>query len=205
MKKTIILLFCLLAFFDMRSQDLASDSRSQISRLPDSVKHVTHFSLAISAGWSHYFANMQLVPARDVHKEFIGTSFRFMWEPEYRLSLGLETGFYRIFKVDSVLSPEYSLDSRMYMVPLLLVVRMRIVDNFYLSIAPGLAVQFSQIRGIGETINSTQYSFANFEGCASYLYPLSKRFVVGGEARFFYIGKTNDYILSLNVVFGVKF
>ncbi|MCX6242243.1 MAG: hypothetical protein NTX43_10600 [Bacteroidetes bacterium] len=171
----------------------------------DSIpKTRSHYTLAIGTGWSHYFANMDIVPARNVQKEFIGTSFRFMWEPEYRLSLGLETGFYRIFRVDSALTSEYTMDARMYMVPLLLVIRMRIVDNFYLSLAPGIAVQFSQIKGIGETISSTQYSFANFEACASYLYPLNKRFVIGGEARFLYIGKTNDYIMSLNAVFGVK-
>ncbi|MEI6888955.1 MAG: hypothetical protein ACOYM0_05365 [Bacteroidales bacterium] len=191
MKKiTVIILFCLLACFNVRSQE--GNSR------------VTHFSLAIGAGWSHYFANMDLVPARNVHKEFIGTSFQFMWEPEYRLSLGLETGLYRIFKVDSVLTKEYTMDSRMYMIPLLLVIRMRIVDHFYLSVAPGLAIQLLQIRGIGETISSTQYSFANFEACASYLYPLSKRFVVGCEARFFYIGATNDNIMSLNAVFALR-
>jgi len=147
---------------------------------------------------------MDLVPARNVQKEFIGTSFRFMWEPEYRLSLGLETGFYRIFRVDSVLTTEYTMDARMYVVPLLLVIRMRIANNFYLSVAPGLAMQFSTINGIGDKIQSHQLSLANFEACASYLYPLNKHCEVGGEAKFFYIGKTNDYIMSLNAVFAVK-
>ncbi|MCX6286956.1 MAG: outer membrane beta-barrel protein [Bacteroidetes bacterium] len=194
MKRTIIInLICLFAICTASAQNNDSIPKTR-----------SHYTLAIGLGWSHYFSNMDLVPARNVQKDFIGTSLRFMWEPEYRLSLGLETGLYRIFRVDSVLTSEYTMDARMYMVPLLLVIRMRIVDNFYLSIAPGLAVQFSQISGIGDKISSTQYSFANFEACASYLYPLNKHMEVGGEARFFYIGKTNDYIMSLNAVFAVK-
>jgi len=194
MKRTVIIsLLCLFATWTVTAQHNDSIPKTR-----------SHYTLAIGTGWSHYFSNMDLVPARNVQKEFIGTSFRFMWEPGYRLSLGLETGFYRIFRVDSVLTSEYNMDARMYVVPLLLVIRMRIVDNFYLSVAPGLAVQFSRISGIGDKIKSTQYSFANFEACASYLYPLNKHFVVGGETRFLYIGKTNDYIMSLNAVFAVK-
>jgi len=197
MNRTVIIcLLCLVTVLPLSAQK--NDS------IPQPATRISHYTLAIGVGWSHYFANMDLVPARNVQKDFIGASFRFMWEPEYRLSLGLETGFYRIFRVDSILTSEYTLDSRMYVVPLLLVVRMRIVDNFYLSVAPGIAIQFSQISGIGDKISSTQYSYANFEGCASYLYPLNKRFVLGGEARIFYIGKTNDYIMSLNAVFAVK-
>jgi hypothetical protein len=171
----------------------------------DSIPKVkSRYSIAIGTGWSHYFSNMDLVSPENVSKDFIGTSFRFMWEPEYRLSLGLETGFYRIFKIDSVLTEEYTMQSRMNMMPLLLVVRMRIVDNFYLSVAPGLAVQYTKITGIGDEVTSTQYSFANFESCASYLYPISKHLFAGAEARVMYIGKTNDYLMSLNVVFGIR-
>jgi len=171
----------------------------------DSIpKTRSHFTLAVGAGWSHYFANMDLVPARNVQKDFIGTSFRFMWEPEYRLSLGLETGFYRIFRVDSTITAEYNMKSRMNVVPLFLVIRMRIVDNFYLSIAPGLALQYTKISGIGPEITSHQLSMANFEATASYLYPLGRMFIVGGEARYMYFGKTNDAMLSINAVFAVK-
>ena len=189
-------MFCLMTSLMVMAQ-VTDTARQPVSRL-------SHFTLAIGVGWSHYFANMDLVPARNVKKDFIGASFRFMWEPEYRLSLGLETGLYRIFRVDSTLTSEYTLDAKMYVVPLLLVIRMRIVDHFYLSVAPGLAVQFSQISGIGEKISSTQYSMSNFEGCASYLYPLNKHLIVGGEARIFHFGKTNDYIMSVNAVFSVK-
>jgi len=171
----------------------------------DSIpKTRSHFTLAAGAGWSHYFANMDLVPAKQVQKDFIGTSFRFMWEPEYRLSLGLETGFYRIFRVDSTIASEYNMKSRMNVVPLFLVIRMRIVDNFYLSVAPGLALQYTKITGIGPDITSHQLSLANFEVTASYLYPLSKLFLVGGEARYMYFGKTDDAMLSINAVFAVK-
>ncbi len=202
MRKIIITaLLCLMTSVTLLSQ--VNDTVPG-SRLPVPGSRLSHFTLAIGAGWSHYFANMDLVPARNVQKDFIGASFRFMWEPEYRLSLGLETGFYRIFRVDSTLTSEYQMKSRMNVVPLFLVIRMRIVDNFYLSLAPGLAIQYTRITGIGPDISSYQFSFSNFEAAASYFYPLSKLFLVGGEARLMYFGKTNDLMMSLNAVFAVK-
>jgi hypothetical protein len=194
MKRVILsCLLCLLISLTIQAQ--TNDSIPKIK---------SRYSVAIGTGWSHYFSNMDLVPSRNVNKDFIGTSLRFMWEPEYRLSLGLETGFYRIFKVDSTLAEGYTMHSRMNLVPLLLVVRMKIVENFYLSVAPGLAVQYSKITGIGDEVTSTQYSMANFETCASYLRPISKHLFAGAEARLLYVGKTNDYLISLNVVFGIR-
>ncbi|HTX89080.1 MAG TPA: hypothetical protein VMC08_08830 [Bacteroidales bacterium] len=172
---------------------------------PDSThRERSHYSLAVGIGWSHYINSMVTVSTRDVQKDFIGTSLRFLWEPPHRLSLGLETGFYRQYRVHLKLSDEYTMDSRMYLVPLLLVVRMRIVDQFYLSVAPGLTLQYSTLSGVGDKESSTQLSLANFQVCASYFYPVSKLFLIGGEARLFYIGLTEDYMYSFHVVCAVK-
>jgi hypothetical protein len=177
---------------------------NSLIRPGDSIpKTRSYYSLAIGTGWSHYFSDFQTVSARDVGKDFVGISLRFLWEPEYLLSLGLETGFYRVYRVKKTLNAEYTMDSRMYIMPLMLVVRMKIINHLYLSVAPGLALQISQISGIGDNVDTHQFSYANFEACASYLYPISKKFELGGEARLFYIGVTNDYITSLNAVIAV--
>jgi hypothetical protein len=159
-----------------------------------------HYSLAVGAGWSHYINSLETVDSKDVGKDFIGISLRFLWEPEYRLSLGLETGYYRIYSVKKQVSPEISGESQFYAMPLLLVARMRIVDQFYLSVAPGLTILSQKISGMGEKISSSTLSLANFEGTATYIYPLNRRFSLGGDLKFLYFGKTNDYLYSLQVV-----
>jgi hypothetical protein len=180
------------------------ETHDTVNKMQDKKFRRSYYTLAVGAGWSYYFANMDLVPARNVQKNFVGTSFRFMWEPEYRLSLGLETGFYRIYKVDSTLSSEYTMMSRMNVVPLFLVLRMKIVDNFYLSVAPGLALQYSKITGIGDDVTSSQISASNFMVCASYMYPLNRLLLLGGEARVMHFGKTNDYLMFISAVVALK-
>jgi len=209
MKRTIIICLMVLAIGGSAlAQTNAGAAKAPLNQASvpagDSIpKTHSHYSLAVGTGWSHYFSNFQTVSAKDVNKDFIGLSMRFLWEPEYLLSLGLETGFYRVYRVKKTLSPEYTMDSKEYIMPLMLVIRMKIIDHLYLSVAPGLVMQFSNISGIGSTVNTHQLSLANFEGCVSYLYPISKKWVVGGEARLLYVGVTNDYISSLNAVIAV--
>lgn len=192
-KKTILIaVFCLLSVFPGYSQQ--SDS------VP---KPRNHFSLAISTGWSHYINSLKTVNSDEVNKDFVGVNMRFLWEPGYRLGLGLETGFYRIFRIKKEFTPEITGESNLYCFPLLLVVRMRVVDHFYLSVAPGLAVLVSKISGIQGTTVSTQWSYANFEVTASYLYPVSRHFSFGGEARIFLIGKVNDFMYTLQATCAV--
>jgi len=195
MKKKILLItfFCVLAVFPLFAQQVDSVSKPK-----------SHFSLAISAGWSHYINSLETVDAKDVGKDFIGLNLRFLWEPGYRLGIGLETGFYRIYNVKQEFTPEVTGQSRLYCYPLLIVARMRIVDHFYLSVAPGLSLLVSEIGGVDGKTVSTQFSLANFEATASYLYPVSKHFLVGGEARFLIIGKVEDYFYSIQATCAVR-
>jgi len=166
-------------------------------------KRLNYYSLTIGTGWSHYINSMEL-GKENAKEDFIDLSLRFLWEPEHRLSLGLETGYYRIFSVKSDSTNEMAGEAKLYALPLLLVVRMRIVDHFYLSVAPGMALLFSKVDAAGNKSSSMILSAANFEATASYIYPLGKRFSVGGELRFFSIGKTNDFLYSVNAVCAVK-
>jgi hypothetical protein len=163
-----------------------------------------HFSLSISPGWTHYVNSLQNVGESKVRLDFAGVALKFFWEPEHRLSLGLETGYYTIFKLSQEVSPGETGTSTMTCIPFLLVARMRIFDHFYLSAAPGLALIYTRLEGVGDKITSHQTSLSNFEVAASYLYPVSRLFSVGGTAAFMSIGKTNDYLYSIQAVCTVK-
>jgi len=193
-KKTLLVtVLCVLSVFSVYSQQNDSVSKPR-----------SHFSLAISTGWSHYINSLETVDANEVGKDFVGANLRFLWEPGYRLGLGLEAGFYRIYGINMELAPEVLGKSKLYCFPLLLVARMRIVDHFYLSVAPGLSILVSEISTDQDKIISTQFSLANFEATASYLYPVSKHFLIGGEARFLIIGKIEDYLYSIQATCAVK-
>jgi len=171
----------------------------------DTNKVKQRYSLALSLGWSHYINSIVTVDSKDVHKDFFGGSARFLWEPGYRISLGFEFDFFRIYYVKQALAPKIVARSAMYAVPFFLVARIRLAKNFYFSAAPGITMLYSRITGVGNKVKSIQWSFSNFQFCASYLYPLNYHFQVGGEGKFYSIGKVNDLAYSLQVTGVYKF
>ncbi|MCX6269361.1 MAG: outer membrane beta-barrel protein [Bacteroidetes bacterium] len=174
------------------------------SQTKDSVKvRLNHYTLTIGGGWTHYINNLENGD-QDIQKDFAGVSFKFFWEPEYRLSLGLETGYYELFKVKYRVNPDTTARIDRTVIPLLLLVRMRIVDHVYLGAGMGLAIINTKVAGAGEKITTRTTSFANFEVSAAYIYPLSKHWLVGGEFKTFRFGGLNDWMYSLQATCTVK-
>ncbi len=174
------------------------------SQQKDSVKvRLNHYTLTIGAGWSHYIDNLDNGD-KDIRKDFAGVSFKFYWEPEYRLSLGLETGYYKLFTTTNQIAPDTTYHVDRIVVPMLLLVRMRIIDNVYLGAGMGLAFITSKVYGAGENLVTKTTSMANFELSVAYIYPLSKHMRVGGEFKGFHFGNLNDWMYSLQATFAVR-
>lgn len=170
------------------------------SQQKDSVKvHLNHYTLTVGAGWSHYINNLENGD-QDIRKNFAGVSFKFFWEPEYRLSVGLESGYYKLFKVTNQVNADTSVQIDRTVLPLLLLVRMRIVDNFYLGAGMGIAIITNKASGAGQEIVTKTNSLSNFEFSASYIYPLSKHWCVGGEFKGFHFGNLDDWMYSIQAV-----
>jgi hypothetical protein len=174
------------------------------SQAKDSVRvRLNHYSLAIGAGWTHYFNNLENGD-NNIKTDFAGISAKFFWEPEYRLSLGLETGYYKLFKIENQVSQDTSVQIDRSLVPFLLLVRMRIIDHVYLGAGMGISIITNKASGAGQEIVTKMNSLANFELSGSYLYPLSKHWIVGGETKVFYSGTLNDWIYSIQAVCAIK-
>jgi hypothetical protein len=47
-------------------------------------------------------------------------------------------------------------------------------------------------------------SLANFELTGSYIYPLSKHWLVGGEMKVFHSGTLDDWLYSIMATFAVR-
>ncbi len=179
-------------------------SYSGFSQRADSIRvKNNHYSLAVGLGWAHYINTLEIGKDNATINSF-GLSLKFFWEPEHRLSLGLESGFYRLYKVKSKTYTDVQGQATMSAMPLLLVVRMRIVDHFYLSAGGGLAMMFNKVTGIDNKLNSNVLSLSNYQFSGSYLYPLAKHWQVGGEFKVLNFGKASDWMYTLQAVCAVR-
>jgi hypothetical protein len=179
-------------------------SYTGFSQQTDSVKvKRNHYSLAVGIGWAHYINSLE-IGKDNATINSAGLSLKFFWEPEHRLSLGLESGFYRLYKVKSKTDTDLQGQATMSAMPLLLVVRMRIIDHFYLSAGGGLAVMFNKVTGINDKVNSNILSLSNYQFSGSYLYPLAKHWQVGGEFKVLNFGKASDWMYTLQAVCAVR-
>ena len=174
------------------------------SQQKDSVKvHLNHYTLTVGTGWTYFFNNLENGD-QDIKKNFIGVSFKFLWEPEYRLSLGLESGYYRLFKVTNQIGIDTSVTVTRTVVPMLLLVRMQIVDNVYLGAGMGLAFLNNKASGPYREVVTQGTSMSNFELFGSYIYPLRKHWLVGGEIKVFHFGSLSDWMYSIQATCAVK-
>lgn len=170
------------------------------SQQKDSVKvKLNHYSFAVGTGWTHYINNLDNGDD-DIRQDFAGVSFKFFWEPEYRLSLGLESGYYKLFQTTHQVSADTTMEVNRTVVPLLLLVRMRIVDNVYLGAGFGMTLLNNNVSGANQDILTKTTSLANFELFGSYMYPLSKHWQVGGEFKTFRFGTLDDWMISIQAV-----
>lgn len=159
-----------------------------------------NWSVGGGVGWFHYINTLDV--GKDLAKtNQVGFTFRFMWEPEHRLSLGLESGYYTLYSMEVPPSPGiFGGNAKLSTIPLLLSFRVRVLPDFYLSGGPGLAIMYSEVTARGNTAESSFLSMANLHVSAMYRKKISDRFDLGGELKFLNFGKTEDYGYSLQVV-----
>ena len=175
-----------------------------MARDKDSTRvRLNHYSFTIGAGWSHFIDNLDNGNS-DITKDFAAVSAKFYWEPEHLLSLGLETGYYKLFRTTHEIGADTTVNVNRCVIPLLLLVRMRIIDHFYLGAGVGIAILTNKTEGIGKEIKTSINSLSNMEVSASYVYPLSKHWLVGGEAKVYHFGKYNDWMYSIQATCAFK-
>ena len=127
-----------------------------------------------------------------------------MWEPEHRLSLGIETGYYKVYEVQLLDSKQVNTAS-LAIIPVLFRVQMRVFKRFFASVATGVSFHHASVNALGNQSESETMAFSNLQFSAGYLYPITKQFGLGLEAKFLSENKTEDMILSFEAVARYQF
>ncbi|MEI6683483.1 MAG: hypothetical protein WCO44_12680 [Bacteroidota bacterium] len=159
--------------------------------------------MTIGAGWTHYINNLEM-GGQNLQKDFAGVSAKFFWEPEHRLSLGLESGYYKLFRAKGQLTDNTIGQVDRSVIPLLFLIRMRIIDNINVGIGTGIALITNKIAGGGQKIVTETLSLSNFELSGAYIYPLNKHLLLGGEVKLFHFGNTEDTMYSIQATCSVR-
>lgn len=162
-------------------------------------------SVTVGTGISHYINSLQIDPSRiGMTTNFSCSSFKFMWEPEHRLSLGIETGYYRIYEVQLIEGNAINMAS-LSVTPILFCVQMRVFKHFFLSTATGVSIHHSLVNALGNQSESKTWAFSNLQLSAGYVYPITKQLGVGLQLKLLSENKTEDLITSLQAVVRYQF
>jgi len=161
-----------------------------------------HFALYAGIGPNIYFNN--LVLAKDNVNEF-NYSFagRIMWEPEHLISLGIESGYYRLYTVDFPELPDVKISNSA--IPIQVVISMKILKKFYCNFSSGQTILINKAHTPNDNVNASTLSLGDFAGTFGYKYPLKNHFSLQAEVKYFHASKLNDSNAALIFLAGYSF
>ena len=195
MKKSLIIVqMCLLAHFCKAQKTW--NTRDSVAR---------GVSISVSTGISHYINTLQPDPSRvSLRQNFSCSSFRFMWEPEHRLSMGIEVGHYKVYEVQLAEGKDVNIAS-LSVTPILFCVQMRVFKNFFATVGTGISIHHSDVNYLGNQSESQTMAFSNLQFGGGYVYPVTKQFGLGLKAQFLSENRTEDGIFSVQAVARYQF
>jgi hypothetical protein len=159
-----------------------------------------HFTFYGGVGPNFYFNN--LVLAKDqvnvLNYSVVG---RIMWEPEYRLSLGLETGYNRLYTIHT--SGVHIINGA---VPIQFVISMKFLKSFYGNFSYGRSILINKVSSTTYgNLDATAVSLADVTLTVGYKRKLNERISLGSELKYYYASKANDNNLALVFICGYHF
>jgi hypothetical protein len=168
------------------------------AQMDSTMKH--RFTVYAGVGPNYYFNNLVIAKnyVNEFNYSFVG---RIMWEPEHRLSLGIETGYYRLYTVNFN-GPQHSsvVNSA---VPIQLVIGMRIHKVFYTNLSMGLSILTNDVTtNFTGDFDAKAVSAADFTLTLGYKKMIGDRLSLGAETKLFYSSHAVDGNVALAFVAG---
>lgn len=181
-------------------------SSSTFSQSVDATKAKVHkFTVYAGFGPNYYFNN--LVVAKSVVNElnysFVG---RIMWEPEYNLSLGIESGYNRLYTIDEEFrGAKGTIRIVNSAIPIQLVISMKFFENIYANFTMGQSILLNKVSTSDYGgYNASATSLGDFSGAIGYRKLLKERIYLGAEVKYFTSSKLQDKNISLVFMAGYR-
>jgi len=191
MRKYIIF-FIVLALTGLRpyAQDRAGDG---------------HFTGSLSGGPNYYYNNIKTFSdyVRPVNFSFFG---KIMWNSRYLVSLGVETGYNKFYRVDGY--EKDAVKASLAAIPLHLVIGMGVLNRSlyaHFSFGPSLLLNSASSITLDNNIHNRVWSLADGSLCVGYRKRLHRRFTIGTELKFNFSSKASDMNWALPVTFSYDF
>jgi len=118
---------------------------------------------------------------------------RLMWEPEYFLRLGVETGYNQLYTMSGSHPATGSVSIVNAIVPFQGVISMKFLEHFYgnFNLGFGLLLNNASTENLGNFDDSV-ISLGDFAAAIGYRRDMGERFTLGAELRGTYSGKLQD-------------
>ena len=160
------------------------------------------FALYAGVGPNIYFNN--LVVAKNFVQELnYSFSGKIMWEPGHLLSLGIETGYYKMYSVNDKSQSDVNISNAI--VPFQLVVGMKFLKTFYCDFSAGQSLLINKVSTPDNgNISSTSYSLGDFGLSVGYRRQVKERISISAEVKLFYSSQLNDKNMALLFMVGYK-
>lgn len=169
------------------------------------VKRKQAFVLYAGGGAGLYVNNVPVPPAGsqyNISRTSVAGTFRLMWQPGYRLNLGVETGYTNFYSYQLRNGNKPGKVS-VHAVPILIVWGMPIVKRVHIFAGLGSYLLTSELRYGGVAKTSTYSLGSNI--ALTYTVPLNKRLGLVTEAKWMNAYVTKDDVLTLQVLLAWKF
>lgn len=182
---------------------------SVIALFPQNKDSLHSISIDLGGGYLRYITSLDF---ESLDQNGFCGSVRFMWHPEHLLSVGVESGYQKLYSINPKIDiPEvgtYDVKASMFATPIFLVFTMRAfpesIPNLNILFAPGIFILYNRGEAFSQEIKSSQIS-NGFTSGITYLQPISDFFSIGGEIKYSQIAKIEDSDVIIQLMLSYKF
>lgn len=163
------------------------------------------FQLTVGGGVSHYIATINTDPLgieTNVVRTGPAATIRAMWQPQFRLRVGIETGFTNFYSY-SLKNGGTNGEVQLSAIPILITWSMPVVRRVRIYAGFGSYFLTSHLKYAGK-VNSTTFSLGS-NIALSYTQPVSKKVGIAVEGKWANAFETKDNALSLQLHFSWTF
>jgi hypothetical protein len=176
-------------------------SFAQTDNGPHTKKH--KFALYGGIGPNYYFNNLVIGKSlvNSFNYSFTG---RFMWEPGHLLSLGIESGYYRLYTLNTPDSIQAHIVNSA--IPIQLVLSMKFLKTFYVNFSMGQSILLNKVNSpTYGNFDASNWSLGDFGGTIGYRHQLTERLSIAAETKYFYSTGFTDRNVAILFVCGYAF